>query len=106
MSAFTSRREKRRTVEAFEGVLMSLMPYLNDETKKLIKNGMVVMRDADVVEEADVEKWNRAADKIYMLLIDVGQHSEQFHLGEIIRYDPKEVADIIRDNAVKLEDMQ
>lgn len=105
MSAFPSRREKRRTVEAFDGVLMPLMPYLNDETKELIKNGMSVMRDADVVEEADVEKWNRAADKIHRLLIDVGQNDPQFKLGEFIKYRPDEVADIIRDNAVKLEDM-
>lgn len=105
MSVFSSRREKRRTVEAFDGVLMPLMPYLNDETKELIKNGMSVMRDAEVVEEADIEKWNRAADKIHMLLIDVGQHDPQFHLGEFIKYRPDEVADIIRDNAVKLEEL-
>lgn len=34
--------------------------------------------------------------KIELILIETGQHDKKFKLGEIIKYSPCEVADILR----------
>lgn len=105
MSIFVSIREKRRVCEKMDDILRPIMRYVDEETREELKTGLQVIREADVEEGADIEKWNVIADKIQGLLIEVGQHDyKKFHLGETIKYDPVEVADIIRDNALKLEE--
>ena len=43
--------------------------------------------------------------KIELILIETGQHDLKFRLGEIIKYSPKEVGEILRKHKDELRQM-
>ena len=43
--------------------------------------------------------------KIELILIETGQHDHKLKLGEIIRYSPSEVNDILMEHMKELEEM-
>lgn len=47
---------------------------------------------------------NNLIRKIELILIETGQHDKKFRLGEIIKYSPYEVAEILREHAEELQD--
>ena len=49
-----------------------------------------------------MENMEKLIRKIELILIETGQHDFQFKLGEIIKYSPAEVSDILRKNKDKL----
>lgn len=48
---------------------------------------------------------NELIHKIKLILIETGQHDRKFRLGETIRYDPQEVAEILRAHITELRDV-
>lgn len=47
----------------------------------------------------------RTNTKIELILIETGQHDLKFKLGEIIKYSPKEVGEILRKHKDELRQM-
>ena len=56
--------------------------------------------------EAEADHMDEFIRKIELILIEAGQHdTEKFRLGEIIRYTPYEISEILREHIDELRNV-